>query len=231
MLLTILGLACHKELSRPENKDDEPRLSVAIENIDEVENDDDRLNDDNSNDEGGHSNDANEEISNSEINEHAIYTFMGVSGVYFGCTSSFRSKNESFEFIFGTNKTTNLKFTREEFEQLIHTGEREFGSLGAFTSFPQRYADKVEIAYMDKDGKRWCSTRLTENNTSEGIETSVKIEQSHSRFSIESMHKVEIAAETEGYRLKGTFECMLYEVNGKAKKKIKGDFIGIVAPQ
>ena len=55
--------------------------------------------------------------------------------------------------------------------------------------------------------------------------------QQDGKFYLEEAHKIEIAAETEGYRLKGRFECTLYEVNGHAKRKMKGDFTGIVAPQ
>jgi hypothetical protein len=124
-----------------------------------------------------------------------------------------------------------LIFCRKEFEELIQPGERHFGSLGAFTTYPERFPDKVEISYTDKRGKRWSSTRITEKRTNDGIETSVKLDQPHGEFILEDAHKIEIAAETEGYRLKGKFECTLYEVNGKAKKKIKGNFLGIVAPK
>ena len=239
MLLTLCGIACNKELTRSVKSEDAPRVNVAVGTID---NDDDPAPDDSDstasgddgNDDGnegaGPNDGSSEEISRSEENVHSVYTFMGVSGVYFGCSSTFKTDKESLEFIFGTSKTTNLTFTREEFEQLIHVGDRQFGSLGAFTSYPQRLADKVEIAYTDKHGRRWCSTRIREKKTGQGVEATVEIDQD-GEFYLEEAHKFEIAAETEGYRLKGRFECTLYEVNGNAKRKMKGDFTGIVAPQ
>ena len=238
MLLTACVAACNKELSRSEKKEDAPRINVAVGTIDGSDDpppaDDSTASDDNGDnnvDDGGGSDDgSSQDISGTEENEHSIYTFMGVSGLYFGCSSTFKTDKETLEFIFGTSKTTNLTFTREEFEQLIHVGERKFGSLGAFTSYPQRLSDKVEIAYTDKHGRRWCSTRIKEKKTGQGVETTVEIEQ-NGEFYLEDAHKFEIAAETEGYRLKGRFQCTLYEVNGNARRQIKGEFTGIVAPQ
>jgi hypothetical protein len=226
MLLIMCWLACNKEVSRSVKKEDAPHVDVAVGKIDDSGNPAGNDNDSTGNGNNG----GGEEIYRSEQNEHSIYTFMGVSGVYFGCSSSFRTEKETLEFIFGTSKTTNLSFNQEEFEQLIHTGERHFGSLGAFTSFPQLDSNKVEIAYTDKNGRRWCSTRITEKKTTDGVEAAVKIEGG-GEFYLEEAHKIEIAAETEGYRLKGRFECMLYEVNGSAKRKLQGEFTGIVAPK
>jgi hypothetical protein len=237
MLLTVFGIACNKDLRRTVKKEDAPQLNIAVQNINENDNgdnDDDSLSNpvgNGSDDSDVNSGNENEQISSPEVNEHAVFTFYGISGQYFGCSSTFKKGKEVLQFIFGTGNTTNLSFTKQEFEQLIHPGERHYGSLGAFTTYPQRFSDKVEIAYTDKQGRRWCSTRITEKKTNDGIETSVNIDQSDAEFIIEDAHKFEIAAETEGYRLKGKFECMLYEVNGKAKKKIKGDFSGVVAPQ
>ena len=249
----MCSIACLKDLNRAENKETEPHFSMDVQTVDDNDGGDDDNNDDSTHNGGnddstnndgnndstsngsgtgdGSSDPENEEISGSEKNEHSVYTFLGVSGLYFGCTSTFKSDKETLEFIFGTSKTTNQNFTQEEFEELLHTGERKYGSLGAFTSYPERFSDKVEIAYTDKHGRRWCSSRITEKRSGNGIETSVKIDQSDGEFILEDAHKVEIAAETEGYRLKGKFKCTLYEVNGKAKKKIKGDFLGIVAPK
>jgi len=235
IMLVMCSIACQKDLNRAENKETELHFYMDVQTVDDNDGGDDNDNDDSTSNGGGTgdgpSDPVNEEISGSEKNEHSVYTFLGVSGLYFGCTSTFKSDKETLEFIFGTSKTTNQNFTQEEFEELIHTGERHYGSLGAFTSYPERFSDKVEIAYTDKHGRRWCSSRINEKKTRDGIETSVKIDQSDGEFILEDAHKVEIAAETEGYRLKGKFKCTLYEVNGKAKKKIKGDFLGIVAPK
>ncbi len=219
VLVTFCCVACNKELSRSVKKENAPNISVFVEN----ESEDSLPGNDGSNE-------SFDEISPPEQNEHSVYTFLGVTGLYFGCTSSFKTGKEKLEFIFGTSKTTALSFTRKEFEQLIQVGERQFGSLGAFTSFPERLPGKVEIAYTDNHGRRWCSTRISESKTNEGVEATVKIEQD-GWFFLEEAHKIEIAAETEGYRLKGKFECTLYEVNRNAKRKMKGQFMGIVAPQ
>src|SRR5689334_5986016 len=127
MLLTLSVVACNKKLSRTVKKEDAPHINVAVGTIDSVDSpppvddhdstsvgSDDPVDSDNNDGRGS------DEISASDENEHAVYTFMGVSGVYFGCSSTFKSDKESLEFIFGTSKTTNLTFTREEFEQLIH---------------------------------------------------------------------------------------------------------------
>jgi hypothetical protein len=239
MLLTMFVVACNKELSRSVKKEDAPRVNVAVGTIDSTDDPAPGSNDstatgDNGNNPGSDNGDGtdggNEDISGSEVNEHAVYTFMGVSGLYFGCSSSFKTDKETLEFIFGTSKTTNLAFTQEEFEQLIHIGDRQFGSLGAFSSFPERFSGKVEIAYTDNHGRRWCTTRIKEKKTRDGVETRVEIDQD-GEFYLDEAHKIEIAAETEGYRLKGHFSCTLYEVNGSAKRKLKGDFTGIVAPR
>ena len=247
LFIVICVFACNKEIGRSEQDENKPQVSVVMENApNDVDDDDDGNDDDSTGHPGSNENPPdtsgtgdNEnpvatdqgDISQSETNEHAVYSFMGVSGVYFGCSSTFKYEKESLEFILGTSMTSNLTFSRAEFEELIHPGSREFGSLGAFTTYPQRNSDRVEIAYTDKNGRRWCSTRITEKKTGNGVETTVEIDQKKAEFVVDDIHKFEIAAETEGYRINGHFSCTLYEVNGKAKKKIKGDFTGIVAPQ
>ena len=253
MLLTIFGIACNKDLSRSVKEEEKPQVNILVGLVDSLDNgdddDDDGDDDDDDGDdddgdgddgdggnntggnEGNGSGNEEEQITETEKNEHSVYTFLGVSGLYFGCSTIFITDKDKLELIFGTSMTTNLNFTRQEFEELIHPGERRYGSLGAYTSFPERFADKVEISYTDKQGRRWCSTQITEKKNNDGVETTVKVDQEKGEFIIEDAHKVEIDAETEGYRLKGKFECTLYEVNGKAKRKIKGDFTGIVAPK
>src|SRR5687767_807886 len=192
MLLTLWGVACNKDIGRTVNDPNAPLLSVSVENIEDSTSSGNDLPDEgNPGGNGDGNSEGVEEISGTDQNEHAVYSFLGVSGLYFGCSSSFKSDNETLQFIIGTSKTTNLKFTREEFEQLICTGERFYGSLGAFNTFPERFPNKVEIAYTDKNGRRWCSTRITEKTTNNGIETMVRIEQSRSEFIIDDVHKFE----------------------------------------
>lgn len=220
MLLAFVMQACEKELSRAINDEDQPQVIVdptPDEGVDSTNTD---------------STDNLEDLAEIEKNEHSVYSFGGVRGTYFGCMSSFKGKKDvNLAITLGTNLTKGTYFTQQEFEHLIRTGKREFGSLGAFSSYPALDSGRVEISYTDKDNRRWCSTQITERNSDHGTETVVKIEQKKAVFTIGSVHKVEIGAEREGYRLKGYFDCTLYEVNGKAKKKIKGNFSGIVAPK
>jgi hypothetical protein len=222
VILSVIGSACSKELAQNVSQEEQPQIAVIL-------TDSTGPNDGGANEAPG--NDDSDDISESPENVHDVYSFMGVSGTYFGCSSTFKSKKETLEFIFGTNLTPNLTYTQEEFEALIHPGERSFGSLGAFTTFPERTSNRVEIAFTDTKGRRWSSTRITELNHGQSVQTSVAIEQPRGFFVLDEAHKFEIAAETEGYRLKGRFECTLYEVNGKAKKNIKGNFTGVVAPK
>lgn len=214
MVLGLLGSACEKELSRTVKQDDKPQVSIDL-----------------SDPEGDNSPEAGETLegfSEIERNDHSVYTFGGVRGTYFGCVSSFRGqKDVNFEITLGTSLTRNTLFSQKEFESLIRKGERQFGSLGSFGSYPVIDSGLVEISFTDKQNRRWCSTLITESNS----ETIVKVEQRTAVFIIENVHKVEIGPEAEGYRIKGYFDCMMYEVNGKAKKKIKGSFTGIVAPR
>lgn len=228
MLISVAALlitGCSKQLGKNITPNEQPVLAVLV----LPDSDDSTIYAIPGNE--GQVSDGTDEISQADENHHSVYTFMGIAGTYFGCTSTFKTRKETLQFTFGTNLTRNVTFTQQEFEELISPGERVYGSLGAFTSFPQRNPGKVEIAYTDKNGRRWASTRITENKKGDDIETSVKVEQHKAKFVIEDAHKFELNADTEGYRLTGHFECTLYEVNGKAKKKIKGSFAGVVAPK
>lgn len=200
----LFGISCKKELSRNTSKEGDPEVKVISED-------------------GGDIGDL-----SVENNYYSLYSFEGVAGLYFGCTSTFKmNEKSSLDITFGTELTTELKITDKSFEQLIREGERSFGSLGAFSSFPAIEPEKVEIAYTDKNSKRWCSTRITEKITEDGIETSIKLDQNNSSFKIDDIQKNDDDGST--YRIKGHFECYLYEVNGNAKFKIKGNFSGKVS--
>lgn len=215
MMLGLIGSACEKELSRAVKQDDKPQVTID-------------LSDPEGNSDGSAAEDGLEGLSEIERNDHSVYTFGGVRGTYFGCISSFRGeKDVNLEITLGTSLTPNTMFSQKEFELLIRAGERQFGSLGSFGSFPVIDSGLVEIAFTDKHNRQWCSTQITGQNS----ETTVKVEQRRAVFMIEDVHKLEIGPESEGYRIRGYFDCMMYEVNGKAKKKIKGSFSGIVAPR
>jgi len=231
LVCALLIAGCTKELGKPVSHEEVPQVAIVV--SPDTDSNDSTSVDDNPHDTTSNEGPAGgtEEISDAGENEHDVYSFMGVSGVYFGCSSTFKTGKETLQFIFGTNLTTNLTFTQSEFEELIKPGKREFGTLGAFTSYPARLSGKVEIAYTDNKGRRWSSSRITERKNGNKTEATAKADQKHASFVIENAHKFELTADTEGYRLTGRFECTLYEVNGNAKKKIKGNFTGVVAPK
>jgi hypothetical protein len=168
-------------------------------------------------------------ISGAEENHHDMYSFGGVLGLYYGCSSVFKtSGNESIEITLGTSLTKHSEVQEDDFIQLVQPGERSFGSLGSFTTFPQMKPGNVEIAFTDRDTKRWCSTRIVEKKIDGRIDASVFVEQPDSKFFIDDVK--DLSAEGgHGYRIRGHFDCFLYEVNGSAKKKIKGNFQGAVS--
>src|SRR5437870_4211567 len=105
MLLTVLGIACNKDISRTVKKEDSPQLNIAVQNIneDDIGNDDDSVSNPGGNgsatgDTLVNSGNENEQISNPEVNEHAVYTFFGISGQYFGCSSTFKKGKEILQF-------------------------------------------------------------------------------------------------------------------------------------
>jgi hypothetical protein len=168
-------------------------------------------------------------VSGAEENHHDMYSFGGVLGLYYGCSSVFRiSGNESIEITLGTSLTDHSEVQEDDLVRLLQPGERSFGSLGSFTTFPDMRPGKVEIAFTDKDSKRWCSTRIVEQTVDGRIDASIFLEQPESKFFIDEVR--DLAAENgHGYRIHGHFDCFLYEVNGSAKKKIKGNFQGVVS--
>lgn len=162
------------------------------------------------------------------VNQCETYSFVGSAGYYYGVSSLFKmSDKENLQIIFGTLRTDSSSLDEEAFLQLIKAGERSFGSLGAFTSYPALAPDKVEIAFVDKKSQRWCSTEITEFNADNGIHTTINIHQPEGKFVIEEVERV-FAEDIEAYRIKGNFKCFVYEVNGKRKKKMNGKFVGVV---
>jgi hypothetical protein len=47
---------------------------------------------------------------------------------------------------------------------------------------------------------------------------------------VDKIDKIEVSADKEGYRVRGRFNCLLYQVNGSAKKHVQGSFVGVVVP-
>jgi hypothetical protein len=168
-------------------------------------------------------------FSGAEENHHDMYSFGGMLGLYYGCSSVFRiSGNESIEITLGTSLTNHSEVQEDDFVQLLQPGERSFGSLGSFTTYPQMKPGKVEIAFTDKDSKRWCSTRIVEKEVDGRIDANIFLEQPEGKFFIDDVKEL-TAEDGHGYRIRGHFDCFLYEVNGQAKKKIKGNFQGVVS--
>ena len=164
-----------------------------------------------------------------QLNEFAEYSFSGVAGNYFGFISSFRiNDKEKIEIRFGTLLSSHSSLTHEEILTIISPGSKNFGSLGAYSSYPQLKPGCAEIAFTDKNSTRWCSTHISERQTDYGIETNVEIDQPQSEFVIDKVKKVPVS-KNEGYLVTGHFVCTLYEVNDEHQKKIKGNFSGIVS--
>lgn len=163
-----------------------------------------------------------------QVNNCETYSFAGSAGYYYGVSSIFNiDAKEDLRITFGTLRTDSSSLSEPAFQRLIKRGERRFGSLGAFNSYPGLDSDKVEIAFTDKKSIKWCSTEIKEVLAEHGIEAKVNINQPGGEFFIEDVERVNING-ANGFRIKGNFKCFVYEVNGKGKKKMKGKFVGIV---
>jgi hypothetical protein len=174
--------------------------------------------------------DLSKTYSPNEVNEFSEYSFSGVAGTYFGYRSSFQfNEKAKIDISFGTILTINPSLTDADILALISPGEKIFGSLGSYTSYPKLLPNRVEIAYTDKKSERWCSTSIMEKQMSWGTDTQVEINQSGSSFVIDKVNAIRISSEASGYRVQGHFDCYLYEVNGKHKKKMKGSFSGVIS--
>ena len=174
--------------------------------------------------------DLSKTYSQNETNEFSEYSFSGVAGTYFGYRSSFKfNEKAKIDISFGTILTSGPALTEADILVLIAPGEKTFGSLGSYTSYPKLLPNRVEIAYTDKHSERWCSTTITETQKDWGTDTQVEIKQNGSTFVIDKISQVELSASASGYRVQGHFDCYLYEVNGKHKKKIKGSFSGVIS--
>jgi hypothetical protein len=171
-----------------------------------------------------------EVIDDAQKNNHSVYSFGGILGLYYGCSSVFKiDDNQSLEITIGTAITKNSEVQDADLLLAIRPGERTFGSLGAFSSYPEMYPGKAEISFTDKKSRRWCSTRITEKHINGDIEANTEAEQPDGKFFIDDVNRTVLDNGNPGYRIKGHFDCFLYEVNGKARKKIKGNFRAVVS--
>jgi hypothetical protein len=176
--------------------------------------------------------------SSNKLNEFSGYFFGGVAGNYFGYTTSFDiEENGKMQITFGTALTASSKLTEQEFISLIAPGDKIFGSLGAYGTFPQIKPNRVEIAFRDKKSRKWCSTKIREkerhdedDDNENSSQFTVEIIQPDGWFKVDKIDKIEVSADKEGYRVRGRFNCMLYQVNGSAKKHVQGSFVGVVVP-
>lgn len=206
MLSALFIVSCKKEQSRTIDQKDESQVSFDIdgEKVEII-------------------------YSGEEINECSTYSFGGYAGTYFGIRSVFEMNNKAnMQISFGTVLSQSTKLTETELLQLIAKGERTYGSLGSFTTHPEMKAGKVEIAYTDKESARWCSTQITEVPTDSGLEVSVNVKQHNSSFIINEVEKIKLSSGKDCFRVRGNFDCVVYEINSKAKKKMKGNFVGFL---
>lgn len=174
--------------------------------------------------------DLSKTYSPNETNEFSEYSFGGVAGTYFGYRSTFVfNEKAKIDISFGTILSTNTSLTSADILSLVSPGEKLFGSLGSYTSYPKLVPNRVEIAFTDDKSHRWCSTSITEKQTSWGVETQVEVKQAGSEFTVDKVTPVQLKDSRSGFRVKGHFDCILYEVNGKHHKKIKGSFTGVIS--
>ncbi|MEO8584367.1 MAG: hypothetical protein ABI415_11250 [Flavitalea sp.] len=167
--------------------------------------------------------------SQNEANDFSEYSFSGVAGTYFGYRSTFNfNEKAKIDISFGTILTADGALSNADVLKLIAPGEKAFGSLGSYTSYPKLLPNRVEIAYTDKKSQKWCSTMITEKQTSWGIDTQTEIRQEGSSFVIDKVASIQLTT-GQGYRIQGHFECQLYELNGRHNKKIKGSFSGVIS--
>ncbi|MBO9571226.1 MAG: hypothetical protein J7497_03315 [Chitinophagaceae bacterium] len=206
MLYALLIAACKKEHSQTIDNKDEPQVSFDLDG-EEVEI---------SYDDG-------------QANESSVYSFGGYAGNYFGISSLFKMNGKvNLEITFGTVLTQSTQLTEDVLVQLIAPGKRVYGSLGAFETHPDLKPGKVEIAYTDKKSVRWCSTQIKEETSGSGLEIKVIVDQPKSTFNIDKIEKTRLNNGKDSYRIKGNFDCFVYQINSKAKKKMKGKFIGLI---
>ena len=166
----------------------------------------------------------------SEENECSQYNFSGVGGNYFGFTSSYKISNKgTIDITYGTLRSVHTTLTDQDILAFIQPGERIYGSLGAFTSYPQLYPNCAEVSFTDKKKTRWCSTKITEHKDEEDILVDVRVDQpKQSRFIIEKVTEISLPNNKKGFRIIGYFNCVMYEVSGENHKKMKGKFSGII---
>lgn len=207
MLYALLMATCKKEHSQTlSNEEDEPQVTFNIDG---------------------------EQIAiaydGEKANESSVYSFGGYAGNYFGIRSLFQMNEKvHLQITFGTTLTQSTSMTEEVLKQLIAPGKRIYGSLGSFTTHPELKAGKVEIAYTDKKSVRWCSTEITELTTDSGIDIQVNVEQPGSHFNINKIERIKLNDGKIAYRVKGNFDCFIYQVNKKGKKIMKGNFTGLI---
>lgn len=203
LLCAVTVVQCKKENAEVTPKQDAPELEIDL---------------------------GEESIDDAQKINYSIYSFGGILGLYYGCSSVFKiDDNQSLEITIGTSITKNSEVQDEDLLAAIRPGARTFGSLGAFSSYPEMYPGKAEISFTDKKSRRWCSTRITEKHINGNVEAETDAEQPEGKFIIDNVSRTVLENGNPGYRIRGHFDCFLYEVNGKARKKIKGNFRGLVS--
>ncbi len=206
MLGALFMVSCKKEYSRTIDQKDEPQVSFDIggEKVEII-------------------------YSGENPNECSTYSFGGYAGNYFGIRSTFELSNQvNLQISFGTILSENTILTEDKLLQLLAKGEKKYGSLGSFTTYPEMKSGKVEIAYTDKKSSRWCSTEITETQTESGLRVFVDVEQPNSSFVINEVEKINMYGK-DCFRVRGNFDCFVYQINSRDKKKMKGNFVSLLS--
>lgn len=114
-----------------------------------------------------------------------------------------------------------ISFT--EFKNLFSPAVKIYDSLMVFN---QVNNNRVQIEYHDENGKTWLTTH-TWLNSSGNIEREVN--QPGSSFVIDEIKEVDVNSQPGTVKIKGRFNCILYEKNGNGQKIITdAEFIALV---
>ncbi len=125
--------------------------------------------------------------------------------------------DEEIYFRLGQLSSSQLPVSFEAFKSLFTPGVKTFDSL---LVWGQQSSNCVEVFYAEGTGKRWGSTHIKSNSTAGSMVTRT-VNQPGSSFVIESMKEITENNVPVGVKIKGRFNCILYEEDGIRQKMVK----------
>ncbi len=109
------------------------------------------------------------------------------------------------------------------FKSLFSKGIKIYDSLQIYGQLNE---NRVEVFYQDENGKNWSTTHLR-FDTSGWVERTVN--QPGSNFMIDEIKEVKVNGQPGGVKIKGRFNCTVYEENGTRQKVITdAEFIALI---